>query len=383
MSRGSRGYRRQRLEQRRSERLQTWQSVTLYVLAGVVAFAAVLGAIVLSRHLGENSSPAPDAGYIALVRMGNDENGRGPVAGLLVYDRPNAELSFFVIPPTYLFSGPQGEYVMGEDVIASPDIDAFVERLLGVPVDHVVDLSYADLARLTNGSDVYVKLPRPVTAGSGDTAREYAGDFSLPSDALADVLNATVASGPDQALLEQAVLDATFKTAALQPADVRDAAVAAVAARQSRLPEDDVVSVLEALTGGRLVVERLPSRGVTAEGQFAYRPDPEQIMARVSRKSPRYDAPFTVVVENGSGEAGIAEMVAERLAVLDVDLPAVRNARSFDYAETQILAGSEAVGAAEDVRAILGHGVVLSGRNLAPDTVVVVVGKDLTEKDLR
>ncbi len=38
---------------------------------------------------------------------------------------------------------------------------------------------------------------------------------------------------------------------------------------------------------------------------------------------------------------------------------------------------------AEDVRAILGRGVVLDGKDLEPTTVVVIVGKDLTAKDLQ
>ena len=39
---------------------------------------------------------------------------------------------------------------------------------------------------------------------------------------------------------------------------------------------------------------------------------------------------------------------------------------------------------AEDVRAILGRGVVLDGGDqVGPTTVVVIVGKDLTAKDLQ
>jgi len=38
---------------------------------------------------------------------------------------------------------------------------------------------------------------------------------------------------------------------------------------------------------------------------------------------------------------------------------------------------------AGEVRAILGRGVVLEGDGLGPTTVVVIVGKDLTAKDLQ
>jgi len=61
----------------------------------------------------------------------------------------------------------------------------------------------------------------------------------------------------------------------------------------------------------------------------------------------------------------------------------VRNADSFDYQVTQILAGARAFGVATQVRAILGHGYVLTGSGLPATTVVVIVGKDITVKDLQ
>jgi len=90
-----------------------------------------------------------------------------------------------------------------------------------------------------------------------------------------------------------------------------------------------------------------------------------------------------VLVRNGSGELGIGDLVAAKLATLDVNLPAPTNADSFTYARTQILAGEDALPVAEDVRAILGRGVVLDGNELGPTTVMVIVGKDLTAKDLQ
>ena len=76
-------------------------------------------------------------------------------------------------------------------------------------------------------------------------------------------------------------------------------------------------------------------------------------------------------------------MVVNRLAGLNVNLPAVRNASSFNYSVTQILAGTKAFGVANEVRGILGRGVVLTGSGLPDTTVVVIVGKDLKAKDLQ
>ena len=81
-------------------------------------------------------------------------------------------------------------------------------------------------------------------------------------------------------------------------------------------------------------------------------------------------------MRNGSGRVGVGQAVAEQLAILDVNLPAPTNADTFDYRQTQILAGSRALPVAEDIRAILGRGVVLDGADVPPDTVVVIVGAD-------
>jgi hypothetical protein len=90
-----------------------------------------------------------------------------------------------------------------------------------------------------------------------------------------------------------------------------------------------------------------------------------------------------VLVRNGSGELGIGDLVVQRLAVLDVELPPPDNADSFDYGETQIQASAGSLGVAREIRAILGRGVVLRGAQLPPDTIIVVVGSDLQAKDLQ
>ena len=107
-------------------------------------------------------------------------------------------------------------------------------------------------------------------------------------------------------------------------------------------------------------------------------------MAQVTRWAPRYQSRYTVLVRNGNGDAGVGKLVVQRLAGLDVNLPTPGNAPSFDYSQTQILAGSDALAVAQDIRAILGRGVVLAGGDkVPPTTVVVIVGKDLRTKDLR
>ena len=106
-------------------------------------------------------------------------------------------------------------------------------------------------------------------------------------------------------------------------------------------------------------------------------------MVEVTRRAPGYVARYTVLVRNGTGAVAIGQLVRQRLAVMDVNLPSPANAESFNYKHTQIIAGSQAFGVAEDVRAILGRGVVLRGQSLPATTLVVIVGSDLKAKDLQ
>jgi hypothetical protein len=183
--------------------------------------------------------------------------------------------------------------------------------------------------------------------------------------------------------MQDAVVRGVLDAAALQPEAERGRLIDAVVAAARGRDRSYLREILTEATAREANVERLPSIGQTALGQFAYRPDPDRIMAEITRRAPRYAAAITVLVRNGSGRLGVGEAVVARLAVLDVNLPEPANAESFDYARTQILAGSDTLPVAQDIRAILGRGVVLDGNELGPTTIMVIVGKDLTAKDLQ
>ena len=75
--------------------------------------------------------------------------------------------------------------------------------------------------------------------------------------------------------------------------------------------------ILTRITAGSAVVEQFPAHTRVAEGQFAFVPDPEEIQAGITRRSPAYHSDVTVQVLNGSGKVGVGEAVIERLASLD------------------------------------------------------------------
>jgi hypothetical protein len=376
------GYRVKRLQERRRGRLRRWQSLALYVLAGAVALGAVLGALHLAGWIvGDDGAEAEEAGYLLAMTFGTGEEGQAPM-GLLALRAGDEVFDAWTLPRSLLLSGPQGEYVMAGDDFDHPEFAADLGRVLRTPVEHVARLPLSALAELAGGDRLVFSLEEPATVEVDGIGRTYEGKVRLPADQLVDVLGAGGEEDAARVAFDAALLRAVFDAAAARPEAELAAAVDAVAV-QAGAEQELVHDALTELVKGETFVTPLPAEGRVAEDQFALVPDQERIQAVITRRAPGYDAQYTVLVRNGSGELGIGELVVERLAVLDVELPPPDNADSFDYRETQIQASAASLGVAREIRAILGRGVVLSGAQLPPDTIIVVVGSDLQAKDLQ
>ena len=382
MAAGRDGYRTRRLAARRSRRWGAYQNLILYALAAVVAFGAVLGAVHLAHALRQHHVPPSKASYLALVTIGG-QGGTKPTAAVLVHDAQVDQTTLYTLPSDLLLTDAKGEYVMAGDVAAENALGPYLERLFHAHLSYRLDLTYSDLARLAGGHDLWVTAGTAFSLQTGGVIRLFSGRFSLPAGQLATMLSADGKGNTDQANAQVAFLTAALSSAALVPAQQRTRAVEQIVKRQKTLTSGDARDLLDTLVSGRVAVVRVPSNGQVSYGQFAWRPDAAAITAQITRNARDFEAPYTVAVENGSGAIGIGAMVDKRLAGLNVNLPAVRNAASFDYAVTQILAGAKAFGVANQVRGILGHGVVLTGNGLPDTTVVVIVGKDLKAKDLQ
>lgn len=376
------GYRVKRLEERRRGKLRRRQSLVLYVLAAAVALGAVLGALALSgRITGGGGEEHDEEGYLLAMTFGVGEPGRAAM-GVLALRGAAADFSAWTLPRSLLLSGPQGEYVMAGDDFAHPEFAADLGRVLRTPVDHLAELPLSALAELAGSERLVFSLERPATVEVDGIGRTYEDMVRLPVDELVAVLGAGGEEDEARVAFDAALLRAVFDAAAARPQAELAASVGAVAA-QAGDEEELVRDALAELVKGETFIGPLPAEGRVAEGQFALVPDQERIQALVTRRAPGYDAKYTVLVRNGSGELGIGELVIERLAVLDVELPPPDNADSFDYRETQIQASAGSLQMAREVRAILGRGVVLRGDQLPPDTIIVVVGSDLQAKDLQ
>lgn len=133
------------------------------------------------------------------------------------------------------------------------------------------------------------------------------------------------------------------------------------------------VAALEAAAGAD--VELMPIQIVGGTTAIAAQPDLDELMGE------RFGTPVPtpVVVENGSGEAGVGELVGSRIIPEGYRIVLSSNAESFRYDVTQITAtGQEHVDDAETIRDAIGTGEVQVTQvpsGLAD--VVIVTGKDL------
>jgi hypothetical protein len=373
----TKGYRVDRLRRRRRTRAELWQAWVLYALAGVVAFGAVFGAWYLGSRWLKKPQEQAKSGYLALVTLTAPGSGEPVAAALVVKDAADGATGLYVIPKELLLEGPHGEYVFAGDALAAGTLKQDLQRVVDARIDAQYQLPLTALGDLTAAGEFQLSLPDPAELDQAGTKRTFADRAIVSASEVPALFAASGPSGYDAARMQGALWKAVLDAAALRPGDVRARAARAAAGRASGSADtwylDDA---LRGLTGGGVVVARIPSDSRVAEGQFAFLPKADEIMAEITRKAPGFRSRYTVVVRNGSGRVGVGQAVAERLAILDVNLPAPTNADTFDYRQTQILPGSQALPVAEDIRAILGRGVVLDGADVPPDTVVVIVGAD-------
>ncbi len=375
----TKGYRVDRLRRRRRGKLERWQAWTMYALAGAVAFAAVLGAWYLGGHLLSKKATPRRPGYLALIKL-TGSSGEPVAAALAIKDAGGSGYSLYVIPRDLLLDGPGGEYVFAGDSMTAGTLKEDLQRVINAKVDAVYSIPVSALADLAGGGQLRLSLKKPVQLAVDGTDVTFKDGQLVPLTSLPALMAASGSPGAAAAAMQQALWAATLQAAALRGADARAATARQIAVRASGLgAKTYLADALKGLTSGTATVAQVPATSRVAEGQFAFVPDPGAIMSAITRKAPSYHSKYTVLVRNGSGAVGAGDAVAKQLAGLDVNLPPVGNADSFDYRQTQILAGRDAVPVAQGIRAILGRGVVLDGSGLPADTVVVIVGKDLKQ----
>lgn len=282
-----------------------------------------------------------------------------PEALLAVVGAGGSGPSALVLPPgTTVVAPGQGETTT-EEVQALPGegMRITVSNAVGAWASHfgVVDLDGLSAA-VDRAGGLAVDLPDPVTLD---------GDVVGPGE--------TTMTGPQvAAFLEDAGEETSFRWLL-----VLGSLLGAPVLEEGDLKEsDDAVAFIDLVTEARgASPELMPIQVVGGTIAIAAQPETDELMGRLFGTP----IPTPVVVENGSGEAGVGELVGARIIPEGFRIVLSGNAESFRYDVTQITAtGDEHVDDAESIRDALGAGdvqVTQVPSGLAD--VVIVTGKDL------
>ena len=395
-----------RAQQRRRRRLQG--------AAGVAAAAAVCAVVIAAAAwLGNEIRPAPEVARetptaapadeqdtLLLVREGREE---GPAQGvtLLATVPSQGEGMVLFIPAGTLVDIPGFgldrlglAYQYGGMAL----VEASVENLLGIDIDHVASASSSSLAALlarTGGLELTLeeRLVARADDGGADVRFEPGQQF-LDGERLVEywTFRQRGESELDSFPRQQRVWDQLL--AAAQDEEVIEALVSDGAAPLDTTADVEFLTstlqtLSEAQAENRLQFDLLPVSpfgGEDATGGVTYRPTPagvERLVAGpLAGSVPTGGGTESIRIQvlNGVGTPGIGQEVDEALEGAGMRIVLTDNARSFDFAETRILVYREderSLEAARQVQERLGVGTIQISRQ--PQSVVdltIVVGAD-------
>ena len=405
-SAGARQARRER-ERRRRRRLG--------LLAFFAVSAACTGLILGAAWLGNRSGAGPQVAVsesptsapvaqqqdtLLLIRHGASE---GPALGITllgVDTGGNAVVLFLPVGTLVDIPGFGLDRLGLAHQYGGPAlVEASVENLLGIAVDHVAAASDSALAALlarTEGLklDVATQLVARGEAGAAQVRFEPGAQF-LDGERLVEYWGFVqrgeqeLSSFPRQQEVWTALLDAAQEPDVVD-AMVSDGAPQLETSAGTEFLRSMISGLAEAQADKTLGFSLLPVApfGEEDESGVTYRPT-EGAVSELATGALAGSVPagggvdaIRVQVLNGVGTPGIGEQVDRRLEGAGVRVVLTDNARSFDFARTRILVYSEddaSLAAAELVQQRLGVGTIQISRQ--PQSVVdltIVVGADFT-----
>jgi len=143
-----------------------------------------------------------------------------------------------------------------------------------------------------------------------------------------------------------------------------------------------VKGILSAMPREVDLVAILPGRLVEGSSRRYFEPDENLVKGLLGTQSS--EIVVTLRVQNGSGELGAAEAVAELLQPEGYELLPPINADDFpNVTTTRIFAAPDVLAEADHIRTLLGVGQVVAEEGFPLGRVEVVVGKDLSRSRLK
>ena len=186
-------------------------------------------------------------------------------------------------------------------------------------------------------------------------------------------------TGPDD--LDGAQVRAMLSTQGAEAEAAWGAVLTALLAHPPALGRSDVAGTDDLSAAQRVLddsagaaVIPVPTATVAGSTLIAAQPDLDELMTKTFDTSP----PVSVIVQNGSGFAGVGALVARKILPEGFRVVVSENASSFDHAVTTIVAnGAKNIPPARRLRRALGVGLIrLSRVPSGIGDITVVVGKD-------
>jgi len=275
-------------------------------------------------------------------------------------------------------------------------ISVSVENMLGVPIDHFIELPATEAEALFEQTgDLTVNVPQEVSVPAGpDTSQVLfaPGEQVLPPRFQTDLLYEVGLEGDETELgsrhlaFWQSFVEAhsaepqALKTAVEAVPGALDSSDSTSAERASFLT--DLVSVPPAqVTFASLPVEE----EVTGETKLYSITDADirSFVVETFGEVPNAGEEIRVQILNGNGDAGMAQAVSERLVGEGYKVVLSGNANRLDYEATQIViyeSTPEAQAAGERAAELLGVGnLQVSVNQQGIVDVTIVVGKDFID----
>ena len=357
-----------------------------------------------SEHPSARPAAAVDQDTLLLVRHGGQDS--GPALGITLLARSADAGAVIFVPQGTIVDIPgfgQDRLGLAYQYGGVALVEATLENLLGVDIDHAAAVSNSGLSALigrTGGLDIEVdqRLVARTAAGAGRVRFEPGPQF-LDGERLVEFWDfrqrreSELDTFPRQQLVWAALLSASSDPQVVE-ALTSDGAPQLDTSAGPEFLASVLTGLADAQNDGALEYTLLPVTPFGAaddSGTITYKPDPEGVTRLV--EGPLADSvPGSATAEglriqvlNGVGTPGIGQEVDSRLEGGNFRIVLTDNARSFDFAETRILIYAEderSLAAAEQVQRRLGVGTIQLSRQ--PQSVVdltIVVGADfLAEK---
>ncbi|HVM20943.1 MAG TPA: LCP family protein [Egibacteraceae bacterium] len=396
---------------RRARRRRRQRQAGVVFLAAVALVGAIIGASALIgaalRTPGTApaatpgpGAPAPEQDTLLLVRHGRGDSGPARGITLLASTPETGDAVVLFVPVGTLVDIPGfglDRLALAHQYGGTALVEASVENLLGIDIDHVAGASPSGLAALlerTGGLELEVdeRLVQRGRDGSAEVRFEVGTQF-LDGERLVEYwgFRQDGESELDTFPRQQAVWTQLLADADADAAEelVGDGAPQLDTSADADFLQDMVTRLAQAQSADALqylVLPVSPFGGADADGAATYRSPADGVRQLVqgplAGSVPAGGGPEAVRVQvlNGVGTPGIGQEVDRRLEGAGMRIVLTDNARSFDFTETLILLYREderSLEAARTVQEQLGVGTIQISRQ--PQSVVdltIVVGAD-------